>query len=413
MLRVRFDTQKATALPHCKLQPRHPLTAMSPPDSEEAVSGSISIDKESVRERWQASGQFWLELRTESDDFRAFSSALGEVNQRFEPVDGPFTQLGTRSPDGFVTLVEGIADDGHLDQWLGALAEHFVHRGLEGTIRGVISERGPAWFDTAEFHDQTMTHHAPEPTAFIAWSIEHEPLAALRRSWFVPSSATDRICQHVAAWVEAGGPDVLVSRDQFSFTARDPDSVAPSLASAARAGATAGVLRYLPGRAQGRAAEMWPPGEATLQWIGADQPWRRRITDLHDAITALPELTTAAFIRPAPRCPNEWASSLGRSQPLPNGVDEQIFRTDDYFHDAHVPDAHGIQVLRDEHLANAHDLSAWNVTALGSGRHLVEAPDLAPWYSTPLPDPEVVERARRDFGAMILTQAIIDDLRSA
>ena len=73
----------------------------------------------------------------------------------------------------------------------------------------------------------------------------------------------------------------------------------------------------------------------------------------------------------------------------------------------YVPDAHGMQVLRVEHLAHARDLSGWDVTDLGHGRHLVEAHDLAAWYATPVPDPDVLERARHDFGGMILTRDVI------
>ncbi len=75
----------------------------------------------------------------------------------------------------------------------------------------------------------------------------------------------------------------------------------------------------------------------------------------------------------------------------------------------YTPDAHGIQILTNQHLERAHDLSTWTTTEIGPDRYLVEAPDLAPWYSEFLPDGAVVDQARRDFGNMLLTKDVIAD----
>ena len=65
-------------------------------------------------------------------------------------------------------------------------------------------------------------------------------------------------------------------------------------------------------------------------------------------------------------------------------------------------------MLRDAHLECAHDLSDWEITDLGSGRHLVQARDLAPWYADTLPaDDEVLAQARADFAGALLTEAVI------
>jgi hypothetical protein len=65
--------------------------------------------------------------------------------------------------------------------------------------------------------------------------------------------------------------------------------------------------------------------------------------------------------------------------------------------------------LRDAHLERARDLSAWTITSLGHGRHLVEAPDLEPWYAGRTPEPDVLEQAREDFGPMLLTEQVIEE----
>jgi hypothetical protein len=67
-----------------------------------------------------------------------------------------------------------------------------------------------------------------------------------------------------------------------------------------------------------------------------------------------------------------------------------------------VPDAHGLQLLTADHLDRGSDLEGWEITQVGD-RFLVSAPDPAPWFANDEPDQATLERARRDFGAMIAT----------
>jgi len=53
----------------------------------------------------------------------------------------------------------------------------------------------------------------------------------------------------------------------------------------------------------------------------------------------------------------------------------------------------------------------WSVEPLGHGRHLVQAHDLAAWFAQPEPAPDVLAKARADFGPLILTRADIDQKR--
>jgi hypothetical protein len=74
-----------------------------------------------------------------------------------------------------------------------------------------------------------------------------------------------------------------------------------------------------------------------------------------------------------------------------------------------VPDASGVQLLTRTHLDRATDLSNWVSTKLPGDRFLLEARDLEPWFGSELPDPQAVDSARSDFGAMLLTpEAIVE-----
>jgi hypothetical protein len=95
-----------------------------------------------------------------------------------------------------------------------------------------------------------------------------------------------------------------------------------------------------------------------------------------------------------------WPPELPRSPALdsPRGY----YRFHRHLDHERVPDACGVQLLTEAHLARAHDLSNWTVTPVADGRYLVEARDLAAWYQTDQPSEDVVARAREDFGDMIL-----------
>jgi len=83
--------------------------------------------------------------------------------------------------------------------------------------------------------------------------------------------------------------------------------------------------------------------------------------------------------------------------------------------DQYVPDAFGIQLVSSAHLDKAHDLTDWQVQQVAPDRHLITAADLSAWYDSPtcldiltraFPAPELREKARHDFGAMILTEEV-------
>lgn len=94
---------------------------------------------------------------------------------------------------------------------------------------------------------------------------------------------------------------------------------------------------------------------------------------------------------------------------------------------AYLPDAHGIQLVNDEQLAKAHDLSDWQIETVSPERHLVSARNLQAWFggterlgalgpmpprADAVPVPSALEKARRDFGDMILTSDTAEEWRA-
>jgi hypothetical protein len=358
----------------------------------------VKVDLRSVRRSWKDSGygELWIQFRTRTASADGFSVALDATIEQ-DGGEGVSVQFATETPEGFVIELDRVVDDEHLGAWLDGFAVRLRQAGFTGTLRGTSSLQAPP---------QLQWWGRPKvATAFIGWAFDLAAMTAdpyRDTGWHLGPDATAGICDHLAAWVEPGGPDVVVRRQTYRFAVGAGADISGILAAALVAGRRPGVTRT-GGRHQGaRTIAMSYGAETALQVVdGPSRRWEPRIGELRDAITALPELTNQAFVRPARPGTRTWPRVAG-GPPRP-GSKERNLRHNRHLLDRYVPDAHGIQVVRDAHLANAHDLSRWTVTDLGHGRHLVEAPDLAPWYADRLPDPGTVARARHDFGAMILT----------
>lgn len=124
-------------------------------------------------------------------------------------------------------------------------------------------------------------------------------------------------------------------------------------------------------------------------------------------MTAVPEATDVAFVQYANGIYSAW-TGIRISRPQLVGIEDYHFRYNLDLRPLFVPDARGAMVLTDAHLGRARDLTDWSVESLGHGRHLVQARDLAAWFAQPEPAPDVLAKARADFGPMILTRADVD-----
>jgi hypothetical protein len=81
------------------------------------ATGSVRVSLGSVRRAWRDSGggEFWLQLRTR-DRSRAddLFTVLEDANVA-QGDEGVYTQLGSASPHGFVTMVDSVRDDAQLE----------------------------------------------------------------------------------------------------------------------------------------------------------------------------------------------------------------------------------------------------------------------------------------------------------
>jgi hypothetical protein len=93
----------------------------------------------------------------------------------------------------------------------------------------------------------------------------------------------------------------------------------------------------------------------------------------------------------------------------PSAGAQPLWSTTPHVWTTYVADAYGIQLLTDDHLAKARDLSRWQVTSPAPGRWLVVAKDLERWFTDGRSEveQEILDQARADFGGMILDPDVL------
>lgn len=208
----------------------------------------------------------------------------------------------------------------------------------------------------------------------------------------------------------AGGRPGRVHVDPpFTLRAEPTNDLGRALTVALRESSYVQLLSLRESERSGRVGDLGAGSTSTLQPLLPRGRWSSAVDDLRAFAVARSSQIEQAFVRPHARVPVGWLGISG-ALPLPDTGEADI-RTNWHRLIDHVPDAHGLQVLRDAHLERAHDLSNWSITDLGDGRHLVEARDLEPWYAQPLPDPDVLAAARNDFGGMVLAKDASTEMR--
>ena len=356
----------------------------------------VEVDIRSIREAMSDAGfsDLWIHLRTKNCSIDGLSQALNAAN---DP-DGTFAQGGFQTPTGIVFVINDLGRPGDFENWMSRLVGN-----LEGVgVTGRLESAKPSYVGDWPTVD-------PTPAAFLAWQEDRDAVTAdedRTSHWHIPDDATERIVDHAAAWTDAGGNHSVVYLGSFPLEVSAEADVASMMRSSLIHNNRTGSIRYRSEQQTGRMASLGPGGDATMQEIGAQVPWQERLKAAFSALRHIPtQDLDLAFIRPAPRWTQSWIQ-IDMRQKLPD-LREYDIRYNRHLLSRYTPDAHGIQVLTDQHLTRARDLSSWNIQELGNGRFLVEAEDLPTWYSTPVPDQEVIDQARHDFGDMILTKETI------
>jgi hypothetical protein len=296
---------------------------------------------------------------------------------------------------------DGVSSDA-IEPWLSSFAASLTGAGLSGAVR-VPPERTPGL---------GVLHEGPRrtsPTMLAGYRVTYLPAPATADllRFMASSAATRRLAQHVAAWGAALPDQQAYIVVGGIFTAVGPSDLSEMIYSAAELNVHAIRVWYFAASVPaGRRLTLVQLGQVVIQEANAYRPWQELVDETRQHLLLDPDAVDVAHIRNTTANVGGW-QDLQYAQYTPGHVPP--FNSQDYVFNRHlwhtrVLDAHGIQLLTEDHLNHAHNLNNdWTTTQVTPGRYLVEAKDLTPWYATDTPDPDTLQQARHDFGDIILT----------
>jgi hypothetical protein len=182
----------------------------------------------------------------------------------------------------------------------------------------------------------------------------------------------------------------------------DPtDEVASHLSLALHTGSMGAVTYAHAQVARAAYARLKRGGQVIYQAYDATAPLSASVDRVREALIANSAQTRLGFVATNPVWALGWEDRRRILPTLPT-IPASALRENTPLWRRFVPDAHGMQLLTEEHLDNATDLSTWHITEVTAGRYLVEAADLSEWLSSGGPRESVLAKARADFGDAII-----------
>lgn len=321
------------------------------------------------------------------------------VRCAMEAADSEVDGLRSTGPEatvaGFSTELRSVPDMEAVTAWLTAFARAVVAEGMTGAVHALPLVQLPQWLTRLR---------EPRLTAFVAFdrpfadSIgshhrdpRQDPEERAVMEWF------DR----AAAWVVGFSGDVYVGNGGRNQLAGGCD-IAWYLYRALHHGFIADVNALASTGDRAASAGFSRDGQALFQRYASSTTLVAQADHLRDAILGDVGRTRLAFVAVTSQgAYGGWESRADVLPALPT-IEPKHLRVNAPLWASFVPDVHGMQLLTQEHLDKAADLSAWTVTPAGPGRYLVEAPHLAEWFKADGPAEATLAQARADFGQMIV-----------
>lgn len=326
----------------------------------------------------------------------AAAEAAAEYANSLMPEESTLGEQVAPSPYGPVLLLRYLGTEAENRAWCDAYAERLTRDGWAGVVEAFRHPQLVA--------PRLALQSAPKLAAFLAYRTEPAPPGPTGpwgpQRWSVDEQMTEEICGHMVDWGLMPGA-VLHLRQATNTVAFDGPDPGEHLRWAAEHDYLTGLTYLTEHPARVRQAHLGGWGEVVYQIGAADPDWRVHLEDLRQVLIRHPDRLDLAMIRLSHIWVATWFDY--ERNPEPPHIDSRYVERARALLGEYVPDAHGMQVLTDAHLARATDLSNWDIQPLTPGRHLVQSRDPAAWYADHQPDPDILATARHDFGDMLLT----------
>lgn len=313
------------------------------------------------------------------------------------------------SRQGWAGWLNGWDDLGDAEEWFTTFAASFSRS--EGKIIGGPREAGLPQLDP----QLTPVGHLYLTTG------DMRAVDSDERGWYwgVEEAITRYACEQMMYFVHQPRATEWIATDaEDSFETQGLDH-AQSMTEMGLAASSLQLESALFKPLRYRTASLQPHGSLAVRVVDPDLSWSERVALAREILTWPPPRSDYGYVRLF-----TGASTLKDDGDTWPHIHEAQVRYNRPLLTCFVPDAFGLQLLTDAHLERANDLSAWDITPLGGGRHIVAARDLEAWYRPVhdqsleysecthdafLPsDPHTLAQARDDFGDMILTPEIIE-----
>lgn len=280
--------------------------------------------------------------------------------------------------------------------WLTTCTDQLTAGGLSGKV-GTSGTWGP---DLDSLLPTGRTH----PAAFVGYRLEnYAPWGEMFRGWQVAAETTRLVAEQIQShassiadarsWAALAGPSVPIPTREiakyFTSTAalvRDQKS----------------VYLHSEGKSAFERYSLSSHGQCVTQAVDRRRDWRSLLDAQLQFLLMAPEAVDVGMVKNTWELASAWSDTNVRDYhaPVRDPLDYQLNR---HLWDEYVIDAAGVSLLTGKHLKHARDLSDWTIEEVAPDRFLVSARDLEPWFGGIAAPPAIIDRARADFGDMILS----------
>ena len=362
----------------------------------------------------------WILFKTREDHAQAlaaFRHAIEVVERTLssEAPDEP-PQIGVGWPGvsryGPVTFLDFCDSADILKRWAIAIAAELEAQGATGRLTEVRPEHTP--YDPPDKHVDCTTAGLVLPIHENVTHKRDDGSGALNR-WPVDDDLTAQMVDEVLDFCLRGRGDVFFMHDMTQF--RIDPAEARTLVTQAIAHSPPVSLTWLGMDAVVRRAVLYSRGRAYFECRDESVQGSQLAESLSRILVAHADRLEYGFVRQSWLPAYGWDNVVDWRPPRLPRVDVTYSRVRIgdlplHLEQTLVPDAYGIQLLSRAHLDRDPDLRDWHVDEVVPGRYLVAARQLDVWFGPEDPHETTLEKARREFGSLIIDEEDLERARA-
>jgi hypothetical protein len=313
------------------------------------------------------------------------------------------------TPHGPVVFIASCDTIEALETWLSVVAAELTAAEWEGRLIPIRPVDTP--YEEAGGRVECVSLGLVLPVDHGEWDAAWRQRLRQEELWLVEAAATQTAIERAAAfWLGVEG-DHYFSHGVMQFDVDADD--ASSLLDGVRGRLPSTILTTAGRDATAHRVVFGIGGHVIYDLHPADGDWLAAVRPLTELLRAHAAIAEYGLIRQSWTPTYMWDDLHDRRPPRLPYARVSYSRNTRHLESSYVPDAYGVQLLSEAHLARAADLSRWQVTELGDGRYLVTAADLDAWFNHDQPAENLLEQARRDFGPLILRREYVRQARAA